>query len=86
MEETGAFDKPYVKKSAWAGPENLPQELLQSLSSFSRREFFAFFTLEQVLRHLRQPGRRPIFGERDSRKKPGMRELRAWKGAKTCGA
>jgi hypothetical protein len=49
LKETAVFDKPYVKKSAWAGSENLPQELLQSLSSFSRREFFAFKTRAEAL-------------------------------------
>jgi hypothetical protein len=49
MKETAVFDKPYVKKSAWAGSENLPQELLQNLSSFSRREFFAFKTRAEAL-------------------------------------
>src|ERR1700722_13862378 len=49
MKETAVFDKPYVKKSAWAGSENLPQEFLQSLSSFSRREFFIFKTRAEAL-------------------------------------
>jgi hypothetical protein len=49
MKETAVFDKPYVKKSAWAGAENLPPELSQSLSSFSGREFFAFKTRQEAL-------------------------------------
>jgi hypothetical protein len=49
MKETAVFDKPYVKKSAWAGAENLPQELSKSLSTFSGREFFAFKTRREAL-------------------------------------
>jgi len=48
MKETAVFDKPYVKKSAWAGAENLPQELSKSLSTFSGREFFAFKTRREA--------------------------------------
>jgi len=44
MKESAVFDKPYVKKSAWLGAENLPQELSENLSNFSDREFFAFKT------------------------------------------
>jgi hypothetical protein len=49
MKETAVFDKPYVKKSAWAGAENFPQELSENLSSFSRREFVVFKTREEAL-------------------------------------
>jgi hypothetical protein len=38
MKETAVFDKPYVKKSAWAGAENLPEGFPQSLSTFFRAE------------------------------------------------
>jgi DNA-binding response OmpR family regulator len=49
MKETAVFDKPYVKKSAWAGAENFPPVLSANLSSFSRREFPAFKTREEAL-------------------------------------
>lgn len=49
MKETAVFDKPYVKKSAWAGAENLPHVFSENLSSFSGREFPAFKTREQAL-------------------------------------
>jgi len=49
MKETAVFDKPYVRKSAWAGEESFPPELSQSLRSFSGREFFAFKTREEAL-------------------------------------
>src|SRR5580658_3713198 len=49
MKETAVFDKPYVKKSAWAGTENLPHVFSTNLSSFSRREFPIFKTREEAL-------------------------------------
>jgi hypothetical protein len=49
LKETAAFDKPFVKKSAFVGTENFPPELSENLSSFSRREFPAFKTREEAL-------------------------------------
>jgi len=49
MKETAVFDKPYVKKTAWVGAENFPQEFAEKLSSFSRREFPAFKSPEEAL-------------------------------------
>ena len=49
MKETAVFDKPYVKKSAWAGTQNFPHVFSANLSSFSRREFPAFKTREEAL-------------------------------------
>jgi hypothetical protein len=54
MKETAVFDKPYVKKSAWAGAENLPRTLSENLSRYSGREFFAFKTREEALAWLVQ--------------------------------
>jgi len=42
MQQTAVFDKPYVKKSAWVGTENLPDSIRDSVSKFSRREFTVF--------------------------------------------
>ena len=52
MKETAVFDKPYVRKSAWAGAENFPPDFARNLSNFSRREFFAFKTRAQALEWL----------------------------------
>jgi len=52
MKETAVFDKPYVKKSAWTGAENLPRVLCEDLSTFSRREFSVFKTREAALEWL----------------------------------
>jgi len=49
MKETAVFDKPYVKKSAWAGADNFPHLFSENLSSFSRREFPTFKTREEAL-------------------------------------
>jgi diguanylate cyclase (GGDEF)-like protein len=49
MKETAVFDKPYVKKSAWAGTENFPHVFSANLSSFSRREFPLFNSREEAL-------------------------------------
>jgi hypothetical protein len=49
MKETAVFDKPFVKKSAWIGAENLPRSLSDNLGAFSRREFRIFETRHQAL-------------------------------------
>lgn len=45
MKETAVFDKPYVRKSAWVGAENL-EAFSEEMRNFSRREFPAFETRE----------------------------------------
>jgi hypothetical protein len=52
MKETAVFDKPYIKKTAWIGTENFPQEFRESLSNFSRREFPSFASREEALSYL----------------------------------
>jgi hypothetical protein len=49
MKETAVFDKPYVKKSAWTGVEDLPKGAFENLSGFSHREFSVFQTREEAL-------------------------------------
>jgi hypothetical protein len=49
MKEVAVFDKPYVKKSAWVGADNLPQEFSKIMSTFSRREFPTFKSREEAL-------------------------------------
>jgi hypothetical protein len=48
MKETAVFDKPYVKKSAWVGAENL-KAFSEEMRNFSRRDFPAFETREKAL-------------------------------------
>jgi hypothetical protein len=49
MKETAVFNKPYIKRSAWVGTEDLPPEYAKSVSAFSRREFPAFKSREEAL-------------------------------------
>jgi hypothetical protein len=48
MKETAVFDKPYIKKSAWVGAENL-KAFSEEMRNFSRRDFPAFETREEAL-------------------------------------
>jgi hypothetical protein len=52
MKKTAAFDKPYVKKSAWTGkatPQVVSENLAENLAIFSRREFPSFKTRDEAL-------------------------------------
>ena len=49
MKETAVFDKPFVKKSALIGTEDLSVSFYDELKSFSRRELLTFKTREQAL-------------------------------------
>jgi hypothetical protein len=49
IKETVVFNKPYVKKSAITGTENIPKELYGTVKSYSRREFFVFKTRDEAL-------------------------------------
>lgn len=49
MKEAAVFDKPYIKKSAWIGAENLPEAFYNSLRSFSGREFLIFKGRQEAL-------------------------------------
>src|SRR5947208_12758224 len=49
MKETAVFDKPFVKKSALIGTEDLPISFYDDLKSFSRRELVTFKTREEGL-------------------------------------
>ena len=49
VKETAVFDKPYVKKSALIGTEDLPASFYDELKSFSRRDLLIFKTREEAL-------------------------------------
>jgi len=49
MKETAVFDKPYVKKSALIGTEDLPASFYDELKNFSRRDLLIFKTREEAL-------------------------------------
>ena len=43
------IDRPYVKRSAWVGTENLPKIFYEHLKSFSQRELPLFKTREEAM-------------------------------------
>jgi hypothetical protein len=43
------IDRPYLKRSAWVGTENLPKVFYEHLKSFSQRELPTFKTREEAL-------------------------------------
>jgi hypothetical protein len=43
------FDRPYLKRSAWVGVENLPKVFYEHLKSFSQRELPTFKTREEAM-------------------------------------
>ena len=49
VKETAVFDKPFVKKSALTGTEDLPASFYDELKSYSRRELLTFGTREEAL-------------------------------------
>jgi hypothetical protein len=49
IKETAVFDKPFVKKSALVGTEDLPVLFYDELKTFSRRELLPFKTREEAL-------------------------------------
>jgi hypothetical protein len=49
IKETAVFDKPFVKKSALVGTEDLPVSFYDELKTFSRRELLPFKTREEAL-------------------------------------
>jgi hypothetical protein len=52
MKETAVFDKPFVKKSALTGTEDLPASFYDELKSYSRRDLLMFKTREEALNWL----------------------------------
>ncbi len=49
MKEAAVFDKPYVKKAAWVGAEDIPSDFKKTLSSYSLREFPSFNSRDEAL-------------------------------------
>ena len=49
IKETAVFDKPFVKKSALIGTEDLPASFYDELKTFSRRDLLIFKTREEAL-------------------------------------
>ena len=49
VKETAVFDKPFVKKSALIGTEDLPASFYEELKSYSRRDLLIFKTRAEAL-------------------------------------
>jgi hypothetical protein len=52
MKESAVFNKPFIKKSAWVGAHNVPSIFVQSLKTFSKREFPSFENREEAMKWL----------------------------------
>jgi hypothetical protein len=52
MKESAVFDKPYIKKSAWIGMANFPEEFHSEIKNFSGRELPRFRAREDALNWL----------------------------------
>jgi hypothetical protein len=49
MKEVLVLDRPYVKKSAWVGTENMPHVFYEHFKNFSQRDFPTFKTREEAM-------------------------------------
>jgi len=49
IKEVLVFDRPFVKKSAWVGTENLPHAFYENFKNFSQRELPIFKTRDEAL-------------------------------------
>jgi len=54
IKEVTAMDRPFVKRAAWVGTENLPKVFYDAIRTFSVREFPVFSTREEGLEYLTQ--------------------------------
>ena len=52
LKEVLVFDRPFVKRSAWVGTENLPQVFYEGFKQFSQRDFPKFKTREEGMEWL----------------------------------
>jgi hypothetical protein len=49
IKEVLVFDRPYVKRAAWVGTENLPTIFYENFKTFSRRDLPLFKTQAEAL-------------------------------------
>ena len=52
LKEVLVFDRPYVKKAAWVGAEELPNVFYENFKTFSRRDLPMFKTQSEALEWL----------------------------------
>ena len=49
IKEVLTLDRPFVKKAAWVGTENIPHAFMESFHTFSQREIVTFKTREEAM-------------------------------------
>jgi hypothetical protein len=49
IKEVLTLDRPFVKKAAWVGTENIPHAYMESFHTFSQREIVTFKTREEAM-------------------------------------
>jgi hypothetical protein len=49
IKEVLTLDRPFVKKAAWVGTENIPNAFMESFHTFSQREIVTFKTREEAM-------------------------------------
>src|SRR5882672_7636825 len=49
IKEVLTLDRPFIKKTAWIGTEDIPHALLESFHTFSQRDIAIFKTREEAL-------------------------------------
>jgi predicted proteasome-type protease len=49
IKEVLTLDRPFVKKTAWIGTEDIPHAFLENFHNFSRRDIVTFKTREEAL-------------------------------------
>jgi hypothetical protein len=54
LKEVLVFDRPFVKRAAWVGTENLPNVFYEGFKQFSQRDFPRFKTREEAMQWLLQ--------------------------------
>ena len=54
IKEATTYDRPYVKRAAWAHTGSLPKVFYEAIKTFSQREFPTFETREEALDFLVQ--------------------------------
>ena len=52
IKEVLVLDRPYVKRSAWVGTEDLPKVFYENFKSFSQRDLPIFKTREEAMEWL----------------------------------
>jgi hypothetical protein len=49
IKEVLTLDRPFVKKSAWVGTENIPRAFMERFHTFSQRDIVTFKTREEAM-------------------------------------